>query len=148
MKKFLSGKIKQLIIGILLIVAIIQLIPVDRFNPVIESEIVVSPEARNILRKACYDCHSNETKWPWYSKVAPISWLLADDVKEGRKEMNFSTWGNYKVKRQTKLLKKILEEINENEMPPWTYILMHKKAALSLDEREIFRKWIQESTAK
>ncbi len=139
---------RKIALFILVAFALIQLIPVDRSNPAIESEIIAPPEIQNILRKSCYDCHSNETVWPWYSKVAPVSWLLTSDIDEGRNEVNFSTWGNYNAKRQTKMLKESLEEVSENEMPPWSYLLMHKNAVLSAEERELFRKWIIEVTTK
>ena len=139
---------RKIALFILVAFALIQLIPVHRSNPAIESEIIAPPEIQNILRKSCYDCHSNETVWPWYSKVAPVSWLLTSDIDEGRNEVNFSTWGNYNAKRQTKMLKESLEEVSENEMPPWSYLLMHKNAVLSAEERELFRKWIIEVTTK
>ena len=121
---------------------LIQFIPVVRYNPPVESEVPVSPELRAVLRKACYDCHSNETIWPWYSKVAPISWLVASDVHEGREELNFSTWARYDSKRQIKMFKKSWEEISEGEMPPWSYMLMHQEAAILPAERELFHKWV------
>ncbi len=128
--------------------AAIQLVPVDRVNPPIESEISVPAEVRVVLRKACYDCHSNETIWPWYSKIAPISWLVASDVHEGREELNFSTWARYDNARQIKKLKESWEEIEEGEMPPWIYIIMHKEAAMSPAERELLHKWILDLIAK
>ena len=149
MRKLVSKKILKLLIsGVLVMFAVIQLITVEHSNPPIESEISAAPEVRAILQKACYDCHSNETKWIWYSKVAPVSWLIAYDVNEGRKELNFSTWGNYNPQQQAKKLKESWEEIVENEMPPWSYLLTHRSAALSAEEREILHKWIVDSTVR
>src|SRR5450759_484008 len=70
----------------------IQLIPVDRTNPPVQKEMPAPPDVQAILRRSCYDCHSNETVWLWYSKVAPISWLVSRDVRQGRRELNFSDW--------------------------------------------------------
>jgi len=149
MKKLDYKKILKFIIsGALAMFAAIQLIPVEHSNPPIESEISTSPEVKIILHRACYDCHSNQTTWAWYSKVAPASWLIAYDVLEGRKELNFSTWGNYNPGQLTKKLKKSWVEIAENEMPPWSYLLMHKRAALSAEEREILHKWIVDETVR
>src|SRR5689334_23582497 len=79
------------VIGLLLA----QLIPVDRRNPPVQAEVQASAEARVLLRRACYDCHSNETVWPWYARVAPVSWVVVHDVRRGRDVVNFSTWTLY-----------------------------------------------------
>lgn len=146
-KLFTRRRLRLLILGIAGSFVAIQLIPVDRSNPPIESEILASPEVRMILRRSCYDCHSNETIWPWYSKVAPVSWLVASDVHEGREELNFSTWGRYNRDQQVKKLKETWEEILEGEMPPWNYLLTHKDATISPTERELIHKWVLDSTA-
>ena len=119
----------------------IQLIPVDRTNPPIESDIPTSPEVKVVLRRACYDCHSHETVWPWYSQIAPISWIIARDVQEGRAELNFSTWTRYSTQQQVKKLKESWEEIAEGEMPPWLYLAMHREVRLSEADRALLRQW-------
>ncbi len=87
------GRIAKWAIAVLIIALVaIQLVPVDRTNPPVETEVPATVEVRSILRRACYDCHSNETVWPWYSRIAPISWLVARDVREGREKVNLSTW--------------------------------------------------------
>jgi hypothetical protein len=96
---------------------------------------------RAILRRACYDCHSNETFWPWYSRIAPISWLVARDVHEGRKELNFSTWNRYTTKQQLKNFKESWAEVAEGEMPPWIYLPVHRDAVLSAEDRRLLRTW-------
>ena len=106
------------------------------------------PEVAAVLRRACYDCHSNETVWPWYSHVAPVSWLLARDVREGRGELNFSTWDAYDAKKKTKKLKETAEEVTEGEMPPWFYAAVHRHAALSPADAERLRAWTAEEKAK
>jgi heme-binding protein len=130
------------IMALLVVVfVLIQLVPVDRSNPPVESEISTPPDVKLIVKRACYDCHSNETVWPWYSQMAPVSWLLARDVHEGRAELNFSTWQRYSTTEQVKKLKKSWEEVQEGEMPPWYYLLVHRDAALSDADRQVLHTW-------
>ena len=79
-----------------------------------------SPQTRDLVHRACYDCHSNQTTWPWYSNVAPVSWLLQRDVNEGRSHLNFTEWD-----RPQKHAKDVAEQVKEGEMPPWFYRPMH-----------------------
>jgi hypothetical protein len=123
--------------------AAIQLVPVDRSNPAVESEVPAPEPVRSVLRRACYDCHSNETVWPWYSRVAPVSWLVAHDVHDGREELNFSAWNRLSEKKQAKMLRETWKEVSEGEMPPAIYLVMHGDAQLSLDDRTLIREWSQ-----
>lgn len=118
-----------------------QFIPVDRDNPPVESDISAEPEVKTILRRACYDCHSNETAWPWYSRIAPVSWLIVNEVREGREELNFSTWNRYSTQQQVKKLKESWEKVVEGEMPPWFYLAVHRDVRLSAEERARLRQW-------
>ncbi len=120
---------------------LIQLAPIDRANPPVEMEVPASAEARNVLRRGCYDCHSNETVWPWYSRIAPVSWLTAHDVREGRKALNFSTWNRLTTKEQIKALRESWETVAEGEMPPWFYLPPHPEARLSAEDRAVLRAW-------
>jgi hypothetical protein len=133
--------IRRVALGILVALAAIQLVPVNRSNPAVEAEVPAPPVVRAILRRACYDCHSNETVWPWYSHVAPISWLVARDVQEGREELNFSTWNRVPTQQQVKKLKESWKEVAESEMPPWFYLGIHRDAALSDEDRAALRHW-------
>lgn len=100
------------------------------------------------MKRSCYGCHSNETVWPWYSDIAPLSWLVAYDVHEGRDELNFSLWGTYNPERRQKKLKEIAETIAEGEMPPWYYIYpMHRDARLSEADRKALTQWIASESA-
>lgn len=120
--------------GVVLIVLVaIQLVPVERSNPpVIREPVWDSPETRALARRACFDCHSHETVWPLYAYVAPASWLVSYDVSEARNEMNFSDWG-----RSDKSPGDIQEVIEEGEMPPTNYRLLHPEARLSQAEQEL-----------
>ena len=120
-------------LGLLLLVA--QLVPVERSNPPAPGGLVEVPAPiADTLRRACYDCHSGQTVWPWYSRIAPVSWLVAHDVAEGREHLDFSAWTTLRPRRQAKLLAKIIEEVREGEMPTVLYRLLHPEARL--DERD------------
>ena len=131
----------RIVLAMAVIFIAIQFVPVDMNNPPVEIEIQASPEVKAIRKRACYDCHSNETIWPGYSRVAPVSWLLAWDVKEGREELNFSTWNRYSQKKRGKIIKEIWEEVEEGEMPPWFYLPLHPEARLSESDRSLLRGW-------
>lgn len=108
-----------------------QLVPVDRTNPPVTREILWdAPATRDLAQRACYDCHSNDTDWPWYARVAPASWLVAKDVAEGREHLNFSMWD-----RPNEDVEKILEMVRDGEMPLKKCTLLHPEARLDEQER-------------
>jgi len=112
----------------------IQFIPYgkDHTNPpVIKEPKWDSQETRELFMRACGDCHSNETKWPWYSNIAPISWLVYKDVQEGREHFNVSMWGVQKKNKGDEAY----EELKEGEMPPFIYLLAHPEARLTKEEK-------------
>jgi hypothetical protein len=131
-------------LSVLVALLAIQLVPVDTSNPPVTGDIPTSPGVKAVLRRACYDCHSNETKWPWYGRVAPVSWLVARDVGAGRAELNFSTWNQYSTQQQVKKLKESWEKVAEGEMPPWFYLPAHRDARLSAEDRALLRRWARE----
>lgn len=113
-----------------------QLVPVwlAQTNPPVQAEPVWdSPETRALAERACFDCHSNVTTWPWYSKVAPISWLVTRDVLDGRSHLNFSEWGVHAGHQHSD---EAVELVNSGEMPPAYYVLMHPSAELTAAERD------------
>jgi hypothetical protein len=126
-------------IGCLFLVA--QLIRFERTNPPVTSDVPARPEEKAMLRRACYDCHSNETVWPWYSAIAPVSWLVTRDVRAGRDELNFSAWTSYTTERLHKKLKETIDTLNEGEMPPWYYTLIHPTARLAEVDRAALKEW-------
>ncbi len=126
---------KFLIITLLLLVAI-QFIPYgkDHTNPpVIAEPNWDSPQTRALFMRACGDCHSHETKWPWYSNIAPVSWLVYHDVVEGREHFNISAWGHQKKNEG----EDAAEELEEGEMPLKPYLLAHPEARLSKQEKAL-----------
>lgn len=129
-------------IAILVLLVAIQFVPVaDAGNPPVEAEIDAPADVRAVLRRSCYDCHSNETRWPWYSRVAPASWLVQRDVREGREHLNFSTWGRYDREERAEHVEEIAEEALEGEMPPWFYIPLHPDAQLSDADAALLERW-------
>jgi hypothetical protein len=135
MKSFRKNA-KAVLLVVAAVFVICQFIRIDKQNPPIISDIPADSTAKSILKQACYDCHSNETKWPWYSNVAPVSWLISNDVKEGRKHLNFSEWGSYSSEKQLSKLDDIRDELRQGEMPLWYYSLMHPRARIKQNERE------------
>lgn len=142
MKKFL--KPTGLIIVILVIgFILIQLVPYGRnhINPLVVSEPKWdSPRTQSLAQRACFDCHSNETVWPWYSNIAPVSWLVYRDAVEGRRRLNFSEW-SYSSRRANEASEVVLE----GRMPPFQYLLIHKNAILTSIEKEELAKGLAAS---
>ena len=125
---------KVVAIGALALFAVIQLVPYGRNHtnpPVVMEPKWDSPQTRALAARACFDCHSNETTWPWYSHVAPVSWLLQRDVDVGRRTVNFSEWN-----RPWKEAHESAETVLEGEMPPWYYLPLHPNAHLSAAEKQ------------
>lgn len=123
------------------VAALIQLVPVRRDNPPVRSEVEAPRPVKAILERSCYDCHSNRTRWPWYSHVAPVSWLVAHDVHEGRDEVNFSDWPAFDFEKQDDLLEHIGKQVDRRKMPLPIYLSMHPRARLSDEERRIVVDW-------
>jgi hypothetical protein len=131
----------KIVLGGVVAIAAIQVVTFDRTNPPVTADIVVAPDVKAVLQRACYDCHSNETTWPWYSRVAPVSWLLHRDVVEGRRKMNFSEWESLPADKRAKKQRKCGGEVAEGEMPPWFYMPLHPRAALSSADKELLQSW-------
>lgn len=121
-------------IAAVVIFGLIQLVPFghDHTNPPTVSEPNwVSPEARALVKQSCFQCHSNETEWPWYSNIAPASWLVAMDVKEGREQFNFSDWQNHPGE-----VDEMAEEIQDGGMPPIQYWMFHPSSKLNDQQKQ------------
>lgn len=137
MSRALKAALWLVVAGALVFVAI-QFVPYGRAheNPPVTAEPAWdSPRTEELVRAACYDCHSNETRWPWYSHIAPTSWLLTRDVDEGREVMNFSEW-SFSPEEAAFVAVAIEEVVRDGEMPPREYRLMHSEAQLSEAERQ------------
>jgi Haem-binding domain len=135
------------VLGMVGVLVGIQLVPAKRTNQRTNVVLGAPPQVAETLRRACYDCHSNETRWPWYSAVAPLSWLIVHDVTLGRKEVNFSEWGNYFPATRRHKLEWIGRAIRQENMPPWQYRLMHPAARLTDTDRSALERWIESELA-
>ncbi len=139
--------------GLALTIALVvaQFIPVDRSNPrAPESQSIyakekVPPPVRAVFANSCANCHSNETAWPWYSHVAPVSWMIASDVHQARSKMNFSEWGEYPANKREDRLEEICEQVTNGDMPDSKYLLMHRGARLTSAERNAVCQWTEDS---
>ena len=125
----------------------IQLGRPSRTNPPVDSSrefsavYPVNEAVKSTLQRSCNDCHSNRTVWPWYSNVAPASWLVAHDVNEGRNAMNLSNWSASQNENSQELVAKMCEEVSQKEMPPFQYTLMHPDAKVSGPEANAICLW-------
>lgn len=128
------------IAGAVLLIGI-QLVPVDRSNPPVRTVIDAPEEVERVLRDACWSCHSNETRWPWYGYVAPVSWFLSDHVHDGREDLNFTEWPAGDAEEVQDLAEEVGEQIEADAMPPTTYRWMHAEARLTEEERQVLLDW-------
>jgi len=138
---------RRILVAVLALIVVAQFIPVGRANPpedpaqTVYATMPVPPDVAGSLRRACHDCHSSQTVWPWYSQVAPVSWLVARDVTKGRGELNLSEWGRYPARRKDRKLKEICEQVTRGQMPMRVYTLMHPQAKLSDQDRKTMCGW-------
>jgi hypothetical protein len=128
-----------------LILLLSQALRINRTNPPVRADLVAAPAVKSIFRRACYDCHSNETVWPWYSGVAPVSWLVGNDVKGARRHLNFSEWGTYDAETRSHKLNAIAEEMRDGEMPLWYYSIIHSDSRLDASDQKQILTWAEEA---
>ncbi|WJJ96417.1 heme-binding domain-containing protein [Algibacter luteus] len=139
------------IIAIVLLVAFvgIQFMPVERNQsdgvPKTDFMLVndVPSDIKNKLQVSCYDCHSNNTQYPWYNKVQPVAWFLEDHIKEGKAELNFNEWADYSDRRKKSKLKSIISQIRDDEMPLTSYTLIHGEAKFSENDKKEITQWLE-----
>jgi len=150
----MSRELKIILLVLLGILVIIQLIPsdlpgnspIEKYDFITENN--VSPEIAELLRTACYDCHSQEVKFPWYSYVAPVSWQVAKDINLGREQLDFSNWKQLSKRKKIKLLNTISEEVSLGDMPMRIYKVMHWEANLNSEQREQIVNWAENLAEK
>jgi hypothetical protein len=145
--------VRRVVLGAVVVAILIQVVPPSRTNPPVNTQqevtaaMSVDPGVDRILERSCNDCHSNRTVWPWYSRIAPLSWVLSSDVSNGRRHMNFSEWGTYPDYKRKDLLSEMCKIVTERDMPPFSYTLTHGSAQLSESERQSICDWTKESVA-
>lgn len=128
-------------IAIVLIGLGIQFIPVKQANPPVTGDLVAPGAVTAVLRKSCYNCHSNETTWPWYTHIAPGSWLITWDVDRGRKLMNFSEWDKYDAEQKGFYNSQIYQMVSTKQMPPVQYMILHPEARLDSEMIMTLKQW-------
>ena len=143
--------LKRIGIALLVLLVIAQVIPVDRRNPVVDTaksiyaKEKIPAQVKTVFDRSCANCHSNNTDWPWYSRVAPVSWMVASDVHEARAKMNFSTWGDYPADKREERLEEICEQLTNGDMPDFKYLLVHRSARLTPAEHDAVCQWTEDS---
>lgn len=144
---------KQTVLRLILALAILLLV-IQFFRPdanrtttsssaAIEKVYPVSEEVQGILKQSCYDCHSNNTTYPWYSNIQPLGWWLQNHIIEGKQELNFDEFGNYDQKKQKHKLQELIEVVDNGEMPLGSYTIIHRSARLSPDQKDKLISWAQ-----
>ena len=143
---------KKVLRWLLLIVVglfvILQFIRPAKTNPpsdpsqALEAHVQSDPKVSAILERSCIDCHSNKTRWPWYSNVAPVSWFVIDHVNHGRSHLNFSEWGSYDKRRQGQLLNQMCGEVKGGAMPLSSYTPLHPGSKLTMQDVSVICEWV------
>jgi len=149
---------KKILVVLLVAFIMIQFFPIDKTNKPVNPGMdflkikKTSPEISKLISNSCYDCHSDETKYPWYSSISPVSWWLINHVDEGRKHLNFSIFATYEPKRQIHKMEECVEMLEKHEMPLESYYLGHQDAKITDAERQeliqYFKREIEETKIK
>jgi len=136
---------KKIIIGIILVLGLIQFIPLEKTNSKVDKAIALKTDESimKILKKSCYDCHSDETKWSIYSDIAPLSFGVVAHVNDGREALNFSKWKSIKLSIKKARLKRAIKTVNNEMMPMSSYLMFHEEAKMSKEEKKILVKWLE-----
>jgi hypothetical protein len=142
--------IKKVILVLLVVFIIIQFFRPTKNTATalsvndISTKYKVPDDVKNILQTSCNDCHSNNTKYPWYSNIQPVAWYLNDHVKDGKRHLNFSEFASYKIAKQYRKLEEISHEIEDDEMPMTSYKIMHGNAKLTDKQKVVIYNWVNE----
>ena len=133
---------KRMLLIILVLFVVVQFITIKKVDESVDRslEIKANEQVMSIFKKACYDCHSNEIKYPWYSSIAPFSWVISGHIEEGRKALNFSLWENYTLEQKSEHIKDIYRTVYA-AMPLQSYLWLHDEANLTKEERSLIRDW-------
>ncbi len=147
----MKKKFRIILIVLIGVFVVLQIIPSGMpDNEPVEGEdlfelVNVPVETEGLLRAACYDCHSQEAKFPWYSKVAPVSWLVARDINFGRENLDFSHWGKLNKRERIGALGEISDEVENGDMPMPIYITLHPEADLTEEQRDAIIQWTEDA---
>lgn len=141
--------VKKILLVLLIILVVIQFIrPAKNQSTEVTANHIYNVYATNenvktILDKACNDCHSNNTKYPWYANIQPVAWWLNDHIEDGKKHLNFSEYGAYNLRRQYHKMEEVIDEVKEGEMPLSSYTIVHTNAKLTAEEKATLTGWAQ-----
>lgn len=150
----MNRRLQRVFAVVAVVFAAIQAIPVSRANPgtvagnTLSSVANPPTEVRALLDRCCADCHSHETRWPWYSKVAPVSWLVAGHVNDGRDRLNLSTWAEAGAIKQRVQLEGMADAVDQGHMPPASYLWLHRDASLGPAEKTALTTWLRSAAAR
>ena len=139
--------LKWAVIGAAVLLLAIQFMGPAKSNPVapeadsVHARLQVTPAVASIFERSCIDCHSNKTRWPWYSNVAPVSWFVIDHVNHGRSHLNLSEWGSYDRIEAAEMLEEICKEVKSGQMPLSSYTPLHPGSELSADDIKVLCDW-------
>ena len=145
----MSKRVKIFLYVLLGLFALLQLYPVSRPDVKLENpndlmeHVEVPKNVATIIKSTCYDCHSNESNYPWYANIAPVKWLIYNDIREAREELNFSEWNTLTKMDKAEILDDIYTEVSEEEMPLKIYSFMHPRTKLSKADREAVSEWAE-----
>lgn len=138
---------KKILLTIVLLIAAMQVVVIKKSVPETGPELEyiqaerVPADIAGLIKASCYDCHSYKTNYPWYSNIAPVSWILNNHIREGREHLNFSLWGEFSTKNQQAIKRECMEVLGNNEMPLKSYRFMHAEARLSEKQKELLIDW-------
>lgn len=148
------SKRKKILIGLLLLFLAAQAIrPAKNEGAAtgpkdIAHTVAVPDSVMTVLKKSCYDCHSNHSTYPWYDRIAPVSWWVSHHIDEGKRELNFSIFGEYTVRRQAKKMEETAEQVEEGDMPLKSYLIMHGDASLNEEQKKLVIDWAKTTQAQ
>ena len=137
----------RIAVALIVLFALAQVVRPERSNPpvdpakTLQATTPVPPQVSAVFARSCQNCHSSLTEWPWYSQIAPVSWLIADDVNDGRRELSLSAWGEYNDRRKARKLQEICEQVEQHKMPIAGYVFMHPQARLNDADRRAICDW-------
>jgi Haem-binding domain len=150
----MKKKLKIVLLVLFVIFLAAQFFRPDRTTaPIVQAEtleatVAVPENVAVVLKRSCNDCHTNETRYPWYSEVVPASWLLADHINEGRQKLNFSVWNTYDNTKKRRKMDQICDQITDGEMPQYQYLWIHRDAHLTDEDKKVLCDWTEAERAK
>src|SRR5262245_8356690 len=141
---------RALLLGVGAVLIGSQVVRVQRTNPPVRGDLLAPPPVQELLREGCYDCHSNRTRWPWYSALAPFSWLIQHDVIEGRRRLNFSEWTDYASDPETaaQKLRQVAKSVTDGNMAPRYYRMLHPRGRLTNEDRGLIARWASDAVRR